>query len=95
MKILRVERLIDVGGFTATAEWQQIDSQIQAAIKAISWPPGAALFQFNPQQGRSRGQGNGVRPIKVAWQHYLYSHNWTLEHKLHALVQLGGSKPRV
>lgn len=82
MKILRVERLIDEGGFSSTEEWKTIESQITQAIKTIEWPPDSGSFTLYPESGKKRGQGNGVKPIKDACMLHLKSNQWTLEQKL-------------
>ncbi len=79
MKIIRVERLIDVGGFSETKEWETIYDHITKAIKSVEWPPGSGSFTLYPESGKKRGKGNGVKPIKYACMHYLQSLGWTLE----------------
>lgn len=79
MKIIQVERLIDAGGFSATKEWQTIESHIVSAIKSIQWPPNSGSFTLYDQPGKARGQGSGVKPIKDACMRYLKSFNWSLE----------------
>jgi len=80
MKIIRVERLIDVGGFSETKEWETIYDHITKAIKSIEWPPGSGSFTLHPESGKKRGEGNGVKPIKDSCMNHLQSLGWTLEH---------------
>lgn len=54
MKIVQVERLIDVGAFSATEKWT-IERHITQAIKAIQWPPGSGSFTLYDQPGKARG----------------------------------------
>jgi len=82
MKIMQVERLIDVGGFSATEEWKAIERHIMQAIKAIQWPPGSGSFTLYDQPGKGRGKGNGVKPIKDAFMLHLKSLGWSLETKI-------------
>lgn len=79
MKIIHVERLIDAGEFSQTKEWQTIESQVISAIKAIRWPRGSDLFTLYDEPGKKRGQGNGVTPIKEAFQIHLKKCGWSLE----------------
>lgn len=57
MKVIKVERLIDVGEFSHTETWQTIEKHIQQAIKAIQWPPGSGSFVLYDQPGKARGKG--------------------------------------
>lgn len=79
MKIVRVERLIDAGGFSATKEWRTIESHIMQAIKAVQWPPGSGTFTLYDEAGKARGKGSGVKPIKDACMLHLKSLGWNLE----------------
>jgi hypothetical protein len=79
MKIMRVERLIDAGGFSQSKEWQTIYDHITRAIKSIEWPTGSGSFTLYPQSGKKRGEGNGVKPIKEACMLHLESLGWKLE----------------
>src|SRR5712692_3011493 len=77
MKIIQTVLLIDVGGFSKTAQWKTIEKQIHAAIKSIQWPPQSGSFTLYPQSGKKRGEGNGVKPIKDACiVHLVERHNW-------------------
>jgi len=79
MKIIRVERLIDTGGFSQTEIWKAIEKHIKQAIEAIEWPPGSGSFTLFDQPGKARGEGSGVKPIKDACMAHLKSLGWTLE----------------
>jgi hypothetical protein len=79
MKIIRVERLIDAGGFSQTETWKAIEKHIKQAIEAIEWPPGSGSFTLFDQPGKARGEGSGVKPIKDACMAHLRSLGWTLE----------------
>lgn len=82
MRIVRVERLIDAGGFSGTREWRSIERDIAQAIKSIEWPPGSGSFTLYDEPGKGRGQGNGVKPIKDACMLHLKSLGWSLETKV-------------
>jgi hypothetical protein len=79
MKIVRVERLIDVGGFSSSREWQAIESDIVSAIQSIEWPLHSGSFTLRDEPGKKRGQGSGVTPIKLACMKHLKTVGWDLE----------------
>jgi len=79
MKIMQVERLIDVGGFSSTQEWKVIESHIFSAIQSIQWPPDSGSFTLRDESGKKRGEGSGVKPIKEACMQRLSSLGWKLE----------------
>jgi hypothetical protein len=79
VKIVQVERLIEVGGFSASEAWRTIDSHIRQAISTIQWPPGSGSFTLYDQPGKGRGKGSGVKPIKEACMLHLKSLGWSLE----------------
>src|SRR6266487_2155553 len=85
MKIVHVERLIDKGEFSATEEWQLIESHVIQAIKTIEWPPDSGSFTLYPESGKKRGEGNGVKPIKEACMLHLETLGWKLEQELTAI----------
>lgn len=82
MKIVRVERLIDAGGFSSSGHWRTIEGHITQAIKAIHWPPGARSFTLYDEPGKGRGKGSGVKPIKDACMVRLKQLRWSLETQL-------------
>jgi hypothetical protein len=79
MKIVRIERLMDAGGFSQTNQWRTIEYQVTTAIKAVEWPPGSGTFTLYEQSGKGRGQGSGVKPIKDSCMLHLKSLGWDLE----------------
>lgn len=79
MKIMHIERLIDTGNFSTTSDWKTIESHITQAIKSIQWPPGSGSFTLYDEPGKSRGEGNGVKPIKEACMNQLIHFGWNLE----------------
>lgn len=79
MKIIRIERLVDAGGFSDSKEWKIINTHIEQAIRSIEWPPGSGSFTLYDQPGKRRGEGNGVKPIKDACMLCLNSLGWNLE----------------
>lgn len=79
MKIVQIERLIDAGTFSQTADWQTIEEQLFQAIRSIEWPPDSGSFTLRNESGKKRGQGSGVTPIKKACMRKLQSFGWRLE----------------
>jgi len=59
MKILRVERLIDTGGFSSTDVWRRIETNIIDAIRSVQWPPNSGSFTLYDESGKGRGAGSG------------------------------------
>lgn len=78
MKIVRITKLIAAGKFSQSPEWDQIEADVQAAIRAVQWPPNSGSFTLHDQAGKARGEGSGVKPIKDACMKYLASREWTL-----------------
>jgi hypothetical protein len=79
VKVVRIERLIDKGGFSKTNQWVTLQQHISQAIETIQWPPGSGSFTLHDESGRARGEGNGVKPIKDACMLKLRSLGWHLE----------------
>lgn len=79
MKIIRKERLINRGEFSASDDWKRIDGQIEDAIKSVEWPRGSGSFTLFDQSGKRRGEGSGVTPIKEACMSRLQRFGWDLE----------------
>ena len=66
MKILQIKYLIEKGPFTVSAAMKQILNEVETAIYAIKWPPGADNFTLYPEKEK-----NGVVPIKKEFQRSL------------------------
>ena len=79
MKCVKMEILIDKGDFSGSETWTRLRGNIEAAIKAVVWPPGNDDFTIYAQSGKKRGQGNGVKPIKEAFTEKLTTFGWALE----------------
>ncbi|MBN1253799.1 MAG: hypothetical protein JXA50_00795 [Deltaproteobacteria bacterium] len=79
MKIIKTEVLINRGPFSSSSAWQEIETQILHAIKAVEWPPGSGSFTIRKQSGKKRGEGSGVKPIKAAFMAKLKDFGWHLE----------------
>jgi hypothetical protein len=79
MKLVHIEPLIDVGGFSTSKEWKRLQAHVQRAIHEIQWPPGSGGFTLYDEPGKARGKGNGVKPIKDACMVHLQKMGWSLE----------------
>lgn len=82
MRIIRMERLLDKGPFSASEAWAQIETQIITCMSALEWPQGSGKFLLHDQPGKRRGQGSGAKPIKDGFMLCLKRHNWLVQHKL-------------
>lgn len=82
MKIVRIEVLIDAGGFGDSAEWKRRYGEICEAITTIEWPPGSGSFTLYDQSGKKRGEGSGVTPIKKACMARLQRYGWKPETRI-------------
>lgn len=82
MKIIRIEILIDAGGFSASPEWAKIKDHIIKAIQGMKWPEGSEGFTLYDEPGKKRGKGSGVTPIKQMFIRNLKSFGWSLETKV-------------
>lgn len=88
MKIVRVERLIDAGGFSSSPDWATIETHVREAILKVQWPRDSGSFTLYNQSGKKRGEGSGVKPIKEACMLHLRSLGW----KLNTKVAIAGDK---
>ena len=83
MKIVHQERIVHKGSLTKDKILNDIDKELQSAIKSIRWPEGAEGFYLDPNsKGKGRGEGNGVKPIKEAFISYLKNKGWQDEKRV-------------
>ena len=82
MKIIKWETLLDTGNYSKRTEFEIVKTQIQEAIKNVVWPPESSSFSIYPESGKKRGEGNGVKPIKLGFTSYLEKLGWALETKM-------------
>lgn len=81
MQLKQFVVLLDRMSFFRTREWRQIYTAIGEAVKAVTWPKGSSKFILYNCQGRGRGQGNGVKPIKDAFMILLKKKGWNVFEK--------------
>lgn len=70
MKVVHKEILIDSGNFSKTQECTEFLKDITDAISKVVWPSKSEIFTINPKL-----KGNGVKPLKQAFQEYLKLRN--------------------
>ena len=66
MKIIHTEFIISAGQFPDSKKWEKVKNDIHKAIKSIEWPADSGAFTLHEESGKKRGEGNGVKPIKLA-----------------------------
>lgn len=79
MKIVKIEILIDAGGFSSSSAWATIKDHITKSIRAVEWPPGSGTFTLYDEPGKKRREGSGVTPIKEIFVKNLKRLGWDLE----------------
>jgi hypothetical protein len=79
MKVVHTELIISAGHFPRSKEWEKVQAHIHAAIRSIEWPTGSGSFTLHDEPGKKRGQGSGVKPIKLACMKKLEALGWKLE----------------
>jgi hypothetical protein len=82
MKIVREETLISCGVYASSDEWKRTRGTLYKAIREVDWPRGSGTFKIYPESGKARGQGNGVKPIKIGLMLELKRQGWKLEEPL-------------
>ena len=82
VKIVKVETLLHCGPYAKSKEWKSTRTMLHGAIGRVSWPPGSGKFTIYPESGKSRGCGNGVKPIKSELMTELAAKGWKLEEPL-------------
>jgi len=82
MKIVREETLISCGKYASSDEWKRTRATLYKAIREVEWPVGSGKFTIYPESGKSRGRGNGVKPIKLGLMKELKDKGWKLEEPL-------------
>lgn len=79
MKLVHVETLIQIGGFSSSQDWLNIHDEVTRAIEGMAWPAGSDKFTIYPESGKKRSTGNGVKPIKNGLMRMLVKHGWKTE----------------
>lgn len=79
MKLLKYHDIINPNLFQSSQILQQAWSEIVHAIEVTDWPQGSGKFSIYPESGKKRGQGNGVKPIKLPCMRSLEESGWETE----------------
>lgn len=79
MKITETHDLIYKGDFILSAEWRAACDHVHRAVLATDWPHGTGRFTIRPESGKKRGQGNGVKLIKLPCLLKLRELGWEVE----------------
>ncbi|MBN2419999.1 MAG: hypothetical protein JXL81_11485 [Deltaproteobacteria bacterium] len=79
MKIIHTEYITSAGQFPDSKKWESVKKDIHKAIKSIEWPTGSGSFTLHEESGKKRREGNGVKPIKLAFMEKLKHLGWNLE----------------
>jgi len=81
VKLKQIKPLLVAGDFTSTQAWLRIERDVRDAVAAVHWPPDSGTFTIYPESGKKRGEGNGVKPIKLGFITKLHDDlGWELEH---------------
>jgi hypothetical protein len=79
MKIVREETLISCGDYAKSDAWKKTRVSLYKAITEVDWPRGTGKFTIHPEEGKKRGMGNGVKPIKDGLIQELERQGWKKE----------------
>jgi hypothetical protein len=79
VRVVEEVSLVRSGAFAESDEWKKIRKSIHSAVKDVEWPKGSGKFTINPESGKKRGKGNGVKPIKDGLLIDLEKRGWAIE----------------
>ncbi len=79
MKLLEYHDILNSGLFQSSTTLQKAWNEIKHAIELTDWPHGSGKFTIYPESGKKRGQGNGVKPIKLPCMQALKRAGWKTE----------------
>lgn len=87
MKIVEYHDILNSHLFEKSSILKTAWKEVKKAIEVTDWPHGTGKFTIFPQSGKKRGEGNGVKPIKIPCMEELKSQGWEVE----KLPNLGSS----
>jgi hypothetical protein len=90
---VKVVKRLQLGQRKTGPDWTQSLLEVERAIRAVVWPPGASDFTIHPQSGKRRGEGNGVKPVHKAFLTALALDGWNIARNpfyLDAIRQFSG-----
>lgn len=79
MKILEYHDILNPDLFNSSRHLSEAWEEIKQAIHLTDWPHGSGKFTIYPESGKKRGEGNGVKPIKIPCMIALGSLGWKTE----------------
>lgn len=82
MRHVRTTTLINHGRAKDSTGWKGPKGVVLEAVAKVRWPPGGKNFTIHPQSGKLRGEGNGVKPIKLDFMRHLKTQGWQHEFRL-------------
>lgn len=71
MKISKIETIYAQTEVINSSLYIEKRQSVIDAIQQIDWPKGTGKFSIYPESGKKRGQGNGVKAIKISFLDYL------------------------
>lgn len=79
MKLLEYHDILHPELFQTSNALKQAWNEVVNAINVTDWPHGSGSFTIYPESGKKRGQGNGVKPIKLPCIRSLEQSGWLTE----------------
>lgn len=79
MKITEYHDILNPTLFNTSIPLKKGWQEIEKAISITDWPHGSGTFSIYPEKGKKRGEGNGVKPIKIPCMSALEKSGWLLE----------------
>lgn len=79
MKLLEHHDILNPELFQSSEILREAWEEVVHAIKITDWPHGSEKFTIYPESGKKRGEGNGVKLIKVPCMQALEKAGWLTE----------------
>jgi transcriptional regulator with XRE-family HTH domain len=79
MRILEHHDILNADLFERSDALREAWDDVREAIAQTDWPHGAGTFTIYPESGKKRGEGNGVKLIKVPCIRVLRERGWQVE----------------
>ncbi len=79
MKIIEFHDILNPNLFLSSITLQKAWDEVVHAITVTDWPHGSGKFTIYPESGKKRGEGNGVKPIKLPCMYSLEQAGWKTE----------------
>lgn len=87
MKISKIETIYAQTEVINSSLYIEKRQSVIDAIQQINWPKGTGKFSIYPESGKKRGQGNGVKAIKISFLDYLEQQGWTTELRINSSLR--------